>query len=59
MFLFSCQILFAYYFTLFVFTGYRAEEGWAVFLLGRIVLLEFQVHSKSGADGAFFKKEAV
>lgn len=59
MFLFSYQIVFAYYFTLLVFTGYWAEEGWAIFLLGRIALLEFQVHSKSGTDEAVFKKEAL
>ena len=59
MFLFSYQIVSAYYFTLRVFTGYGAEEGWAIFLLGRIVPLEFQVHSKSGADETVFKKEAV
>lgn len=55
MFLFSYQIVFAYYFTVLVIAGYWAEEGWAIFLLGRIAHLEFQVHSKSGADEAVLK----
>jgi hypothetical protein len=57
MFLFSYQIVFAYYFTVLVIAGYWAEEGWAIFLLGRLAHLEFQVHSKSGADEAVLKRK--